>query len=402
MTFARDIPSVPASNGVQSAGQTQPATPVLPHAKPARPKRRHRIVLYTFISCVVMPLILSAVYLFSFAVDQYASTVAFTVRSEEQSSATDFLGGLSRSLGSSAGHDSDILYEFIQSQDIVQTIDDRIDLRAIYSVHLNSDPFYSFDPGGTIEDLTEYWKRMLHISYDGGSGLMVIRVNAFRAEEAQQIAKAILEESQSVINDISATARADATRYTEEDLERAETRLRLARQALMEFRIQNQIVDPTKDIEGQMGLLNNLQRQLAKAMIDHDLLATTAQSSDPRLEQARRRIDVTRQRIAAERGKFSGAGAEGESYAATVSEFERLSVDYEFAQLAYTAARSAHDVALGEARRTTRYLATFITPTLAERAMYPARGTNLALIALFLVLLWAILLLIYYSLRDRR
>ncbi|WP_244906060.1 sugar transporter [Celeribacter ethanolicus] len=392
------------SGGPPASGKKrlQPQRPVLPHAKPARPKRRHRIVVYTFISVVLMPFLISAVYLFAFAQDQYASTVAFTVRSEENNSASDFFGGLTRTLGSSGGHDSDILYEFIQSQDIVQNIDDKIDLRTLFSIHKDSDPFFSFQTDGTIEDLTEYWKRMLHLSYDSGSGLMIIRVNAFRPEDAYQIAQAILVESQAVINDISATARADATRYTEEDLERAETRLREARQELTDFRVTNQIVDPTKDIEGQMGLLNTLQSQLATALIDFDLLAITAQPNDPRLEQTRRRIDVTRKRIAEERNKFSGESADGDNYAAKVSEFEKLSVDYEFAQMAYTAARSAHDAALGEARRTTRYLATFITPTLAERSMYPARGTILMLVGLFLFLGWTILLLIYYSLRDRR
>lgn len=374
---------------------------VLPHAKPARAKRRHFVVLGSFLLLVFAPFIAAGFYLFAVAQDQYASTIAFTVRSEDGGSPSDLLGGLSRSLGSTAAHDSDILYEYIQSQEIVQNIDSHLDLRRIYAVHSARDPLFSYDMSGTIEDLAEYWKRMIRISYDNGSGLMEVRVNAFSPQDAYAIAAAILEESQFVINEISANARADATRYTQEDLNRAEMRLRDARQALTDFRVRNQIVDPSKNIEGQIGLLTNLQSQLATALIDHDLLLANAQGSQSRIKQAQVRINVIKNRINEERDKFSET-ENGGSYAATISDFERLSVDLEFAQVAFTAARSAHDAALADARRTTRYLATFISPTVAERSLFPERGTLLALVGLFLMLGWSIVVLIYYSLRDRR
>jgi capsular polysaccharide transport system permease protein len=85
-----------------------------------------------------------------------------------------------------------------------------------------------------------------------------------------------------------------------------------------------------------------------------------------------------------------------------VSEYERLQVDREFAEQAYVAALAAYDTALAEARRQSRYLAPYVRPTLAESSQFPERLTLLALVALFLTTGWAIAVLIYYSLRDRR
>ena len=51
---------------------------------------------------------------------------------------------------------------------------------------------------------------------------------------------------------------------------------------------------------------------------------------------------------------------------------------------------------------TAHVLATHVQPTLAERAEYPQRLLVLGLSGLFLVLLWAILVLTGYALRDRR
>lgn len=139
-------------------------------------------------------------------------------------------------------------------------------------------------------------------------------------------------------------------------------------------------------------------------MIDFDLINEVARTDDPRVEQARRRLDVIAARIAEERKKFGagGVGPGGGDYATTISEFERLTVDREFAERAYAAAFSAMDGARAEASRQSRYLAAYIRPTLAQQAEYPQRALLLGLVALFTFLTWGILTLIFYALRDRK
>lgn len=377
---------------------------VRPLAKTAAPAKRHYGLVFSFLAIVLLPVLLAAGYLYTKAQDQYASTVAFTVRSEDATSATDLLGGLGSALGGGSSHDSDILYEFVGSQGLVRLIDNRLDLREIFSRGHESDPLMTFDRDGTIEDLTRFWERMVRISYDASSGLMELRILAFDPEEARAIAEAVFDESSTMINELSAQAREDATRYASEDLQNAELRLRSAREALTNFRITNQIVDPSADIQGQMGLLNTLQAQLAEALIAYDVLLGSSSSNDPRVLQEQRRIEVIQARIEEERQKFgaNGNGPGGEAYATTISEFERLTADREFAETAYVAARQAYDVSLAEAQRQSRYLAAYIRPTLAEQAEYPQRLLFVALVGLFSFLIWAISALVYYSLRDRR
>ena len=378
---------------------------IRPLAGKAKRRKRHWGLITAFFIIVVLPVSATWWYLTERAVDQYASTVGFTVRSEDVSSATDLLGGLGQSFGGGgSGSDSDILYEFIRSQALVAQIDADLDLRRHYARHLDMDPIFAFDPEGTIEDLTAYWQRMVRISYDAGSGLMELRVLAFDPDEARSIANAIFSNSTRMINDLSAIAREDATRYAREDLELAVERLKEARESLTAFRILSEIVDPTADIEGQMGLLNLLQSQQVEALIEFDLLNNSTREGDPRLEQARRRIVVIEDRIREERQKFGvgGGGAEDESYAETIAEFERLAVDREFAEQAYAATLAAFDSARAEANRQSRYLAAYIKPTLAERAEFPNRPLLIGIVALFSFLAWAIMSLVYYALRDRR
>lgn len=369
----------------------------------ARPKKRHWLLVFSFLFIVLLPFIATAWYLWERAEDQFASQLGFTVRREEGTSASELLGGLAN-FSSSGSSDTDVLYEFIQSQELVAKIDARLDLRTIYSAHVDTDPIFAFDPDGTVEDLVGYWRRMVKISYDAGSGFLELRVLAFDAANAHQISQTILEESSAMINGLSTIARDDATRYAQEDLDQAVDRLKDAREAITDFRSRTQIVDPSTVLQGQIGILNTLQVQLAESVIELDLLRESTRDSDPRITQVQRRINVIEARIEEERRKFSrdGQGNGDGDYATLVSEFERLTVDREFAEQTYTTALSAFYGARAEAQRQSRYLAPFIKPTIAERAEYPRRPTILALVTLFCFLTWAILSLVYYSLRDRK
>ena len=368
-------------------------------------RRRHYGVILSFILIVLLPVGAASWYLYERAADQYKSTLGFTVRSEDVSSAVDILGGLGSSFGGGSGaQDSDILYEFMRSQQLVENIDAKLDLRTMFTKKRDPDWLLSFDPDGTIEDLTQYWQRMVRIAYSASTGLIEIRILAFTAEDAKAIADEIFVENSRLINELSAIARADTMRYATEDLEQSIERLKQTRETLTKFRLENQIVDPNADIQAQMGLLTTLQTQQAEALIDFDLLADIAREGDPRLEQAQRRIDVIETRINAEREKFGvgGAGPGGVEFATIIADFERLTVDREFAEAAYAASLSARDAAVAEANRKSRYLATYIKPTQAEKAEYPQRLILIGVIGFFSFLIWSILSLVYYALRDRR
>lgn len=358
-------------------------------------------MMVSFGLIVLGPVLCMAIYLHLYAADQYASRVGFTVRREEAGTAMEILGGLSR-ISSSSSSDTDILYKFILSQELVRSIDAEFDLRALYGKPRN-DPVFALPDGANIEDLVDYWTRMVRIFYDPGTGLMEVELRAFDPLDAKRLAVAVLDRSNAMINALSAVAREDATRYANDELDIAVERLKAARQALTLFRNRTQIVDPSADIQGQMGLLNSLNAQLATGLIDLDLLTETTRESDPRIDQARRKISVIEKRISEEREKFGvGTNAGGRAYADLVGEFEGLQVDLEFAEKAYLSALTAYDNAVYEARRQSRYLAAYLAPTLAESPLYPQRGVILLVASFLLAGLWSIMVLIYYSLRDRR
>jgi len=408
-------------------GQKEASQPkVPPPVPPAQLKRRHKLAILAFGVMVVLPILVSAWYLFDRAHDKYVSYAGFSVRTEEIGSAFELLGGVAEISGSSSS-DTDILYKFIQSPELVARINEQIDLREVWSkpgrkwANGDHDPVFAYNPQGIfkslfipgepsdpgyIEDLTKYWQRMVTVYSDSGTGLIDLEVQAFTADEAQTIARMVYEESSTMINRLSAIARDDATRYAREELDQAIDRLKSAREALTRFRNRSQIVDPSASIQGQMGILTSLQQQLAQTLIDLDILRMTSQESDPRITQAERRVRVIEDRIEQERRKLGMGTTEGtaddNAFANLMGEFERLNVDLQFAEQSYKSALAAYDAALAEAQRQSRYLAAHVNPTLPEAATRPDRLLLLGMVALFSLLIWAISVLAAYALRDRR
>lgn len=387
---ARPVPQMPP-----------PQAPVKPTASIARLKPRHLGVAASFVVIVLLPILVSTWYLYARAEDQYASYMGFTVRSESGVSPSELLGGLSSLVGStsSTGNDTDILYKFIQSHDLVQRIDDRLDLRAIWSKPEN-DPVFAYTGNDSLEDLLSEWERKVRVYYD--EGMIDLRVVAFDPKDAQAITQAIYDESTILVNELNAVAREDALRYARNDLDEALERLRSARQEMTEFRNRHQLVDPAADVAGQAGVVSTLQAQLAEQLVALGLLQANAQENDPRIEQTQLRVNVIREQIAAERQKFGSETATGEALSTVVGQFESLMVDREFAEQTYIASRAAYDAARAEAARQTRYLAAYVKPTLAEDSEFPKRLKLLPLLGGFLLLIWIVGILTYYSLRDRR
>ncbi|MGY9045548.1 hypothetical protein P775_06745 [Puniceibacterium antarcticum] len=404
------LDGIPATSP-QGSPQNGPLSVVRVGAGPARVRRRHRILMLTFLLWVMIPLAATGWYLFAFAKDQYASKVGFSVRTEEVGSSLGFLGGLTELSGSSSS-DTDILYEYIQSQQMVRAVNARLGLRDIYIVP--DDPVFALGEDARIEALAKYWQRMVRVFYDRGSGLIEVRVLAFDPVDATAVAAAIFDESSAMINQLSAIARADVMRYTEEELARAQERLKTARQATTAFRNRTGIIDPKADIQGQMGVVNALQNQLAAGLVARQTLLDGATSTnDPRVTQLDGRIAAIRKQIAEERSQFGGVGTDiagvgasvdvgDAAYSTLLEEYESLEVDREFAEKSFLAALAARNAAVAKAQRQSRYLASYVAPTRAETAQYPRRFVLMAIIGGFLLISWSIGTMIYYSLRDRR
>jgi len=391
-------PALASSASPEPAGPPPRATHSVAGA--ARFRARHYGLLLSFVAAVILPALLTAGYLFLVAQDQYASRLGFSVQREDGAASIDLLGGLSQ-IATASTPDPVILYKYITSRDMIRAVEARIDVRRAFT--RPGDPYFSMAPDAPVELREDHWRDMVRVFLDTGSGLIEVEVRAYTPEDAKAIAGAIQEESASLLNKLSDTAKADATRFARDELGTATERLRKARAAMTGFRARTQIVDPATDFAGRMSLLNSLLAQQANALIERDILrGSSGFADDPRFDQLDRRIEVISKRIETERARIAASDDGSQGYADLVAEYEGLRLEGEFAERAYVAARAGLDAAIAAAQRKSRYLAVYMPATLAETAEYPQRWTWSLLVAGLLFTGWSILALSYYAVRDRR
>ena len=400
-------PKLPAKQAETKPAVRPKPTPVVPISGTTvttseiapRFKTRHYVLGALFVIVGLMPALVASFYLFTRGADQYHSTAAFSIRSEDFGSPFDVLDAFTQ-MGSSSAGDSVILHEFVRSQPLIERVDANVDLRTLYRREPR-DFVFSLPLDASIEDLLSYWERMVHIQSVEGGGVLSIQVRAFAPEDAQRIAQAIVDESAALVNHLSQIAQEDAMRFSLQDLEDATERLRSIRVRVREFRSDNQLINPEADVESQMGVVSHLQAELADALVRRARIVDYTDGADPRLNDLDTTIRVLREQIERERQSIARGSSSERSLSDVVGDYEELLLELEFAEQAYTAALAAAEQARFEARRQSRYVAVHIPPTLPQESVYPQRGLMVALILLCSITAWCVAALIYYNIRDR-
>jgi capsular polysaccharide transport system permease protein len=368
---------------------------------------RHAIIGASFLGLVAVPATLASLYMAFIAADQYHSTASFAVRSIEGGVSSDILGMFTQASGGSTVSDSYILMDYILSERMAVDADRRFKLEDVFATR-GLDYFYGIGSNLPIEDKLAYWRDMVKVNFDHASGIMQITVKAFGPTQAQEIAQFIVDQSDSLVNSLSLSARNDVLRAAQDEVLAGEARLSKARAALRVYRDKAQEISPEQGAKVAIEIIAGLERQLTE--LSADLATAKSQMSDdtPRIRVLKTRIESLEQQLTVERQRL-GTGERGTAntdlnapdVAGRIAEFEELETEREFAERAYTAALASLEKARLEANNRQRYLALFIEPTLSELAQYPNRLMNALLVTFGLLFAWGIGLMSYYNIRDR-
>ncbi len=374
--------------------QRMPASGPAPHAR----KRRLRIPGLGFMLVVLLPTLLTGIYYFGFAADQYVSEARFVVRSSSRQ-APSGLGSLLSNVGITRSQDDTYpVNDFIMSRDAAKLLVNNQDLREVMSrpeadAIARFPNFYSKD---TFEDLFKRYKDLVNVTLDTSSGISALTVRGFRAQDAQTVALALLGDAEGLVNRMNERARQDAITIAQSEVNRAEQRVTDVQAALTQFRTRQNTIDPTKSSTGLLDLIGRLSQEssASKAQLS-ELLRTAPQS--PQIPGLRNRIDALDRQIAEEQRKIVG---DNKSIANTLGDYERLLLSREFADKSLSSAIGSLEGARVEAQRQQLYLERIVEPNLADAALYPKRITSTATVLLACLLIYGIGWLLLAGVRE--
>jgi capsular polysaccharide transport system permease protein len=347
---------------------------------------------------VGLPTLVAGVYFFAIASDLYLSEAKFIVRSPKQVQ-TSSIGALIQSTGlARAVDDTAVVEDFIMSRDAVRKLEQQNELRAVFG--RSEGDFVTRFPGilmrSDFEALFRRYDLFVSVETDHTSGVTALRVKAYRPEDAQAIASALLSYSEQLVNELNERARKDTLGTARREVDRAQEQISQIQSQLTAYRVQQNMLDPKSASTGVLELIGQMNAAETTARQQLGEILKNSPNS-PQIPLIQTRIASLDKLIAEERAKLTG---QTNSVVAALTEYERLALDRELAEKALASAFTSLEAARLEAQRQQLYLEAIAQPNLADYPLYPKRVVSFGMVLASCLLAYGIIWLLVVSARE--
>lgn len=347
---------------------------------------------------VLVLTLIAAVYYGLLASDRYVTEAQIYVKSTR--SGTPSLPQLSLLVGGGdQAKDALVLRSYINSSDMLDYLDKEIGVKDHFSnsqwdfvARLESDP--------TEEDFLSYYRSMVDVSIDPESAVLRVKAEAFTPEYSQQLVQAILEEADRFINGISQKIAAEEISFVENEMARARDKVNSARDRLLRFQNDNQLLSPSSSGETLQSVVNQLETDLVALQTEEKALAAYLNDTAPQLVSVRNRIDSVKAQLLEERQKISAQDTS--SINEVNAEFRELELELKFATDLYRATLEGLEQARVESYHKMKHLVVLQSPALPDEALEPRKLYNLASLFVLLSLAYGIVVMILATIREHR
>lgn len=360
---------------------------------------------------VVVPVLLAAIYYSFLASPVFVSESRFAVRSAQETAdigldaevpvKTDgalgggSAGGLS-GLGGAANHvlggsstglqDPFVASSFLMSPEITRRLDRDGWLRRQFS-DPGIDRWSRLAEDASQEELFAYWRRHVAAAVDRRANTIQLRVRAYSAEAARDIAARAMVPAEEMIAELTRRQRDDTLALARTQLAEAEARYEESGLKLRQLRRTTRIVDPAQEAQAAGATLLKLMRERIMARAELDVLERLAGSTAPGRAELLARISGLDAQIA-EADKRLAGGVSNATVLGAVTAAEELELERRFAQGMLNVATNVYEQARREAERRSSFLLVYLEPTLPMEAREPNIAISAAFVAALAGIAW--------------
>ena len=352
-----------------------------------------------FWALVGLPTLIAGVYFFAIASDLYLSEVKFVVHGPSKGPSSALSAMLESAAASAVSEDTYAVHEYLMSRDAVRRLERENELRTLLG-RPEGDLISRF-PGllfwrKDFEALYTAYARFVSVEIATASGVSTLQVKAYRPEDAQRIARALLAFSEQLVNALNERARHDALAVFQREVSDTEQDIAQIQSQLTAYRIKEKMLDPKSAAAGPVELLAQMNSQLANSKGQLAEIIKNSPNS-PHISLIRTRIASLEKLIAEERAKITGDNG---SVATVLREYERLDVKRVLAEKTLMTAFTSLEAARLAAQRQQLYLETITQPNLADYPLYPKRLFSFATVFVICVLTYGIAWLLVAGIRE--
>lgn len=355
-----------------------------------RRRRGERLFLLSIIASgllvVQVPVLVAGLYFGLIASDRYESEMQFSLRNFKASAPAAFMSLTGLPTGNLM-QEAKVVQSYVHSRALVDHLLERTDLFGKFNSP-DIDVFSRFPQGDPIEDFMEYWRERVGVHVETLSGIVTVTVQAFSAQDAQEINSLILEAVDQLVNELSARARADLLQFNRQDLDQAQERLKALSEDLAALRNSTGLLDPELYAKSISAVATELEVRLSDMRVRQRAALGSMNADTPQMRFLARQIETLESEIVRLRQEIASPGSTGETLSTTKALFDRYLLDQEIARKQYTQASLEYERARLDADRRQVYTAVVMQPTLPEDAEYPRRIWSWTVVLVLCISAW--------------
>lgn len=352
--------------------------------------RRDPWVPILFVILFVLPVALVGGYFYLVASDRFVTEARFALRpalgnvDKVDSEKTGSDDSLPRQM---IAQDTLITMNYIASRQMVETLERQMPVRDLFTRD-SIDYLSRAKSDVPIERFMRYWGYRVVTKLDSHAGIITLTVAAFDPTESFELAKAILAESERMVNDLSIKARNAAMAETNRELALAEERMLKTRQAVRELRNRGGVLDAKATNTNNLTMIAGLRKQRIDLAVQLSL-GLRDLSSDARpikdIKAQIRDLDDNIEKI--ERQTASSDPNEQQILSDLLTQFEAYDNQRKDAEAYYTKVLSANEAARVLAARQIEFFTPVVEPVMPLSSIEPRRAffTSIAAIVALLV-----------------
>ena len=387
-----------------------PATPQTPEydirdVGLARLRRRHYVLIATFVLFVIVPTALAGFLSWNFAGSLRKVTASVTVQEHSLGSFGDSestSAKLQTAFKGSGGEETAIVRQLVLSEDFYRTIRDQVDLSQIWPQD-RLVPYLPtrYDPDASAEEGHDFWRNMVAVHLGSRDQIIRVSVTAFDQQSAEELLRAIRVEAERRLNVARTATLKAAVVEAERRVEELRAKSDQDRRRLTEFRLQNRTIDPAV----LMGLDVEFKTFLRSMQASEEIRLAEIEASVTREQELTRSAG---DRLAAIRAYLNdpersrGKVVTPAEITDLIAIYQPLLTEAEMSGLSLRMAELGIMRYNQELESTKVFLSSVTGGSMASIELFPQFWPTLLVVAMGSLVLWIILLLTFYGIRDRK
>jgi capsular polysaccharide transport system permease protein len=347
--------------------------------------RRMSLNRLLFILLVAAPTFLATIYYTFICTGRYVSEAQMLVTSSSATFSPGTTGSASTPIPSSSFSSvpglplqSFAVSQYIQSDDIVDVLQKKVDIRGKWS-RTDADWISRLGQDATKVRLGKCYYWYTDVDYDPTTGLIDLTVEAFSPEDAQAIASAIIKASDDIVDSLNERSRNDTVGFAQHEVERTAQKLVEARAALEVYRAQHTEVDPAQAAQGLGSVVGDIETNLSRAQTQLTTWLRSMDPNSPAIVQLKAKIQALEAQRTSEQNRV-GEQADKIPLAQRMTEFSRLQTEEQLQLAAYQTAVQLLESSEADVQHQHLYLVPFVKPSHPDESTRPIRTLMVAIV----------------------